>query len=157
MAVAADLHEQALRERVDHGGANTVQTTGDLVAASVSELATGVQDGQHDLDRGTALLLHDRHGNTATVVGLGDRVVGMDRDGHLCAEAGKRLVDRVVHKLVHKVVQTHDPRGADVHAGALANCLQPLEDRYVLCVITGVTSHRGVVNAPLCGRLRLRA
>ena len=49
------------------------------------------------------------------------------------------------------------PGGADVHAGALADGLQALEDGYVLCVIAGVASHRGVVGAPLCGRLRLRA
>ncbi len=157
VAIAADLHEQALRECVDDGGADTVQTTGDLVTAAVSELATGVQDSQHDLDRGTALLLHDRNGDTATVVDLGDRVVGMDRDGHLCAEAGKGLVHRVVHKLVHKMVKTHDTSRADVHTGTLANRLQTLEDRNVLRVVAGVASHSGVVSAALYGSLVLRA
>jgi hypothetical protein len=45
-----------------------VQSTGDLIAAAVAELAAGMQDGEHDLDRGTALLLHDRDRNTAPVV-----------------------------------------------------------------------------------------
>ena len=58
VAVAADLHQQALRQRVDDRDADPVQATGDLVATAVSELAAGVQDGQHDLDRRTALLLH---------------------------------------------------------------------------------------------------
>ena len=51
VAVAADLDVQQLRQRVDDRDADAVQAAGDLVAAAVAELAAGVQDGEHDLDR----------------------------------------------------------------------------------------------------------
>ena len=68
VAVAADLHEQALGQRVDDRDADAVQAAGDLVAAAVAELAAGVQHGEHDLDRGPALLLHHVDGDPAAVV-----------------------------------------------------------------------------------------
>ena len=79
VAVAADLDVQLLGQRVDDRHADAVQAAGDLVAAAVAELAAGVQDREHDLDGGQALLLHDRHGDAAAVVGDGDRVVRVDR------------------------------------------------------------------------------
>ena len=50
VALAADLDDQRLAERVDDRDADAVQAAGDLVAAAVAELAAGVQDGEHDLD-----------------------------------------------------------------------------------------------------------
>ena len=42
---------------------------------------------------------------------------------------GQRLVDAVVDDLVHHVVQARAVVGvADIHAGALADSLQPLEN-----------------------------
>ena len=51
------------------------------------------------------------------------------------AEAGERLVDRVVDDLVDEVVQAALAGRADVHAGALADRLEALEDRDVLRVV----------------------
>jgi hypothetical protein len=48
--------------------------------------------------------------------------------GDLGAEAGKGLVDGVVHHLPHQMVQAGGARGADVHAGTLAHGLEALED-----------------------------
>ena len=135
VAVAADLDVQLLGQRVDDRHADAVQAAGDLVAAAVAELAAGVQHGQHDLDGGQALLLHDRDGDAAAVVGDGDRVVRVDGHGDLRAEAGQRLVDGVVDDLVDEVVQTHHAGRADVHAGALADGLETFEDGDVLRVV----------------------
>ena len=44
------------------------------------------------------------------------------------AVAGEGLVDGVVDDLVDEVVQTALARGADVHAGSLADCLKAFED-----------------------------
>ena len=41
---------ELLRQRVDDRDADAVEAAGDLVAATVAELAAGVQDGEHDLD-----------------------------------------------------------------------------------------------------------
>jgi hypothetical protein len=51
-----DLDVEPRRERVDDRDADTVQAAGHLVAAT-AELAAGVQDGEHDLDRRLALAL----------------------------------------------------------------------------------------------------
>ena len=51
-----------------------------------------------------------------------------DRDLDPVAVAGQRLVDGVVHDLPHQVVQAALAGGADVHAGALADRLEALED-----------------------------
>ena len=103
-----------------------MQTARDLVAVVV-ELAAGVQNGQHDFGRGLAAgVAIDR--NAAAVVDDRDRVVDVDLDVDLVAEAGERLVDRVVDDLVHEVMQPRRPGGADVHRGTLADRLEAFED-----------------------------
>ena len=131
-AVAPHRQAQPLRQAVDATDADAVQAARDLVAVLV-ELATGVQLGQRDLG-GRALRLvlvvHlDAGRDAAAVVGDGDRVVGVDRDDDVVAEARQRLVDRVVDDLEHEVVQAGAVGGvADVHAGALPHRFQALED-----------------------------
>ena len=66
--------------------------------------------------------------NAAAVVVDADDVAGLDRDKDSCAVSCQRLVDRVVHDLINKVMQTRNRGGADVHAGALAHGFQSLED-----------------------------
>ena len=61
----------------------------------------------------------------------------MDRHLDLRAVAGHRLVDRVVDDLVDQVVQASGRGVADVHAGALADRLDPLEDADVGLVVVG--------------------
>ena len=157
VAVAADLHEQALGQRVDDRHADAVQAAGDLVAAAVAELAAGVQHGEHDLDRRAALLLVHRDGDPAAVVDDGDRVVGVDRDGDLGAVAGERLVDGVVDDLVDEMVQAHHAGRADVHAGALADGLEAFQHRDVLGVVAGgAVCHRRIVDAALGGASAVR-
>ena len=148
VAVAADLDLQQLRQRVDDRDADAVQAARDLVAAAVAELAAGVQDGEHDLDGRQLLLLHDPDGDAAPVVDDRDGVVGVDRDVDARAVAGERLVDGVVDDLVDEVVQTAHAGRPDVHAGSLANRLEPLEHGDVLRVVAafaGATVELAVV------------
>ena len=139
VAVAADLDVELLRQRVDHRHADAVQAAGHLVAAAVAELAAGVQHGEDDLDGRQALLLHDRHRDAAAVVTHGDRAVGVDRHIDRIAVARQGLVDGVVDDLVDEVMQPTVARGPDVHARALPDGLQTLEDGDVL----GVVAARG--------------
>jgi hypothetical protein len=104
-----------------------VQATGDLVAAP-AELATGVENRQHDGDRRQLLARGDVDGDPTTVVGDLDGAVGQDRHLDAVAIAGQRLVHRVVHDLPHQVVQAALTGGADVHAGSFADCLEAFED-----------------------------
>ena len=126
-AVALDLDDEALGERVHDGDAHAVQATGDLVGVVV-ELAARVEDRHDDLERGDLLHGMLAHGDAAAVVHDGDGVVRVDGHGDLGAEPGERLVDGVVNDLVDEVVQAARARRADVHARALAHRLEALED-----------------------------
>jgi hypothetical protein len=68
-------------------------------------------------------------------------------DGHrdLGAVARQRLVDGVVDDLVDEVVQPAHAGGADVHAGPLADGLQPLQDGDVLGVVAALVRTRAAL------------
>ena len=117
-----------------------MQAAGHLVAAALAELAAGVQDGQHDLGGRALLLLHHVDRDAAAVVDHGDAVIRVDDDLDLVGLAGECLVDRVVHHLVDQVMEAAHPRGPDVHAGALADRLEALEDGDVLSSVGAVAS-----------------
>ena len=68
------------------------------------------------------------HGDAAPVVHHGDARVDVDGDRDAGAFTGERLVDGVVDDLEDEVMQSTLACVADVHAGALANGLEPLED-----------------------------
>ena len=91
--------------------------------------------------------------SSTTVTELSGWIVTDD----LGAEAGERLVDGVVDDLVDEVVQAQHAGRADVHAGALADRLEALEDRDVLRVVAGGAAViDGSLTPPLPGAL-LRA
>ena len=123
LAVAPDFQVELLRQRVDHRDADAVEAAGDLVAVVV-ELAAGVQHGEHDFGRRLAVR-HVVDGDAAAVVDHRHRVVDVDRDVDLIAEARQRLVDGVVDDFVDQVVQPGRSGRADVHRRPLANGLEP--------------------------------
>ena len=135
--VAPDLQVEPLGEGIHDRDADAVQPTRDLVATALAELAAGVQDGQHHLGGRPLLLLVHVDRDAAAVVGDRDAVVRMQLDAHRVAEAGQRLVDRVVHDLVDEVVEAALAGGADVHAGPLADRLEALEDGDVGRLVAG--------------------
>ena len=145
-AAAVDPHVEPLAERVDHRGANAVQATGRRVRAA-AELATRVELGHDDLDAAQARLGLDVHGDAAAAVAHLHGVVGVEDDLDLRAVPAERLVDRVVDDFPQAVHQPARVRGADVHAGALAHRLEPLEDGEVA---GGVVFGGHAVS--LCGR-----
>jgi hypothetical protein len=60
----------------------------------------------------------------------------MDPDLDRVAVPCERLVDGVVDDLENEVMQTARPGGADVHAGPLADGVEPLENGYVFGAVT---------------------
>ena len=150
LAVAVDLEQQALGQRVDDADADAVEAARDLVAAA-AELAAGVQHGQHDLGRALALVRAGRVGvdrDAAAVVVDAAAAVGEQRDDDARAVAGHRLVDGVVDDLPDEVVEAGEPGRADVHAGALADRVEALQDLDVLgpVVASRTGSSGGVVS-----------
>ena len=119
-----------------------MQAAGDGVAAA-AELAAGVQHGEHQLDGGLVLGGVHVHGDAAGVVDAAHPAVRQERDLDRVAVAGHRLVHGVVDDLLDHVVQAALTGGADVHAGALADRLEALEDGDV----RGLVMLRGVRRA----------
>ena len=125
-AVAVDLGHQLGGQRVDHRGADAVQAARGPVGAA-AELAAGVELGEHDLEGGaTVVLLVDR--DAAAVVGDLDRAVAVEDDLDVGGVAGRGLVDGVVDELPDQVVEPVGAGAADVHARALADGIEALED-----------------------------
>ena len=154
LAVAPDLEIERLRQRVHDRHADAVQAARHLVAVVV-ELAAGVQHGQHDFrGRLAAGVLID--GNAAAVVDDGDRIVDVERDVHLVAVAGERLVDRVVDDLVDQVMESRRTGRADVHRGTLAHGLETLEDLdLVRAVVVDRVQPVAVAGRGMYGRRRV--
>ena len=127
LAVALDPHLELLGQGVHHRHTHPVQTAGHLVGVLV-KLAAGMQHRHGEFH--TRHLLHrvHVHRNAAAVVLHRNGVVGMNRDEDAVGMAGQRFVNGVVHHFVHEVVQAARRRGPDVHAGALADRFEPLEN-----------------------------
>ena len=132
--VAVDRGVEPGRERVHDRDADAVESARDLVGVLV-ELAAGVEDGQDGLDRGLAGLLDPVHGDAPAVVLDRARAVLVDRHPDMVAEPAKGLVHRVVHDLVHEVMQPAGVGRADVHGRPFPHRLQPLQYGDMRCVV----------------------
>ena len=104
-----------------------MQAAGGLVGLA-GELAAGVERAEDHLQRRLAGELRVRvDRDAAAVVADGDGVVGVELDLDAVGVAGDGLVHGVVEDLGDEVVQRALVGAADIHAGALADRLQPLE------------------------------
>ncbi len=104
-----------------------MQSSRNLVVFLV-ELAAGVELGHDQLKGGNPLGGVDAHRYASAVILDPDYIVALQHDDDVGAVARQGFVDGVVHHLVDQVVEAVDPRGADVHARALAHRLEPLEN-----------------------------
>src|SRR5690606_14849292 len=127
VAVGLDLDGHLGRPGVHDGHAHPVQTACHRVSAA-AELCARVQDPPHDIDGRLALGGDDADRDATPVVDDPHAAVSEDRDVDGVRVTGQRLVDGVVHDLLHQVVQASLTGRADVHAGSLADRVQALED-----------------------------
>jgi len=142
LAVLIHVDLKVAGQRVDHRRAHAVQAAGDLVAAA-SEFAAGVQHRQAHLDSGSPHLGVNAHREAAAVVLDGNGAVFVERDDDVIAEAGQRLVHRVVDDFVHQVVQPALICGADIHAGPAAHRLQAFQHLNVVFVVVSAIGFNG--------------
>ena len=126
VAVPAHNGRQLHGQGIHAGYPDPVQPARHLIGILV-ELAAGMQRRHHHFQRRAFLLGMLLHGNAAPVVD--DTHGAVFIDGHLdpIAVPGQRLVDRIVHYLVHQMVQSPEPQISYVHRGALADGFQSLE------------------------------
>ena len=135
--VAPDGELQRARQCIDHGHADAVQSTGDLVGILV-EFSAGMQLRHDHFGGRYAFALVDVDRDAAAVVAHGAGAVRIERDQNFLGEAGQRLVHRVVDDLVDHVVQAGAVVGvADIHARPLAHGIEALEDLDRFRVILG--------------------
>ena len=85
------------------------------------------------------------NGDATAVVLDGDAAVLVDGHLDVCAVAGHGLVDAVVHRLVHQVVQALLADVANIHGGALAYGLKAFQHLYVTCGIVVFFLGRGLI------------
>ncbi len=119
-AIALDGHLDTGRQRVDHGDADPVQTTGKLVVL-VGKLAARVQLGEDQLDTRHPFLGVNVHRHAAAVVDHFQRVVLVQDHLDRAGMPGKGFVDTVVDDFLGQVI---GPRGVGVHARALAHRIE---------------------------------
>ena len=151
VAASLDLHNHAGGESVYNGGADTVQTAGNLVDG-VAEFAARMQNRVDDTCGGNLLRRMNVHRNAATVVDDGDAAVFLKRDIDFGAVAREVLVDAVVENLPHEVVQTLRARGADVHTRSLADGLKPFQNHNLTAVVFCHVDTFLTVSAPAHGK-----
>ena len=94
-------------------------------------------------------------GDASTVVDDLDAAIFLNRDLDVVGVAGQGLVDGVVDDLVHQVVQAAFAGGSDVHARALADGFQALEDGDVRCAV-GLLAFGGLLVVSHVAPLALR-
>src|SRR5215469_3597322 len=83
--------------------------------------------------------------NAAAIIADGHPIAGAELDFDAGGMTGDRLVHRVVEDLGHEMVEAAFIRASDVHAGAAANRLQPLQNLDVLSgIIVGKFCRGGI-------------
>ncbi len=135
LSFAPDLHLEPLGEGIDDRNAHTVEAACNLVGGTV-ELATGVQGSQYNLHRRPTRRLVEVHGDSAAVVHHRHAAIQVNGDLDAIAEACQRLIDAVIHHLIHQVVKPLRAGAADIHRRSLADGLQPFKDPDLLRAVT---------------------
>ena len=136
-AVLIHRHHKVAGQSINNRSAYAMQAPGHLIAFA-AELAAGVQHGQADLDRGPLQLGVHAHREAAAVILHLDGTIFQQADLHLRAVAGQRLINGIIYNLIYAVVQAVDIGGADIHAGPLANGLQPFQHLYLVFIVMRV-------------------
>ena len=127
LAIARHLDDQLVGQRIHHRDADAVQAARRRIDLAV-ELAAGMQRGEDDFERRLVLELGMRvDGNAAAIVAHQHAVAAQHLEIDRVGVARDRLVHGVVEHLGHEMMQGPLVGAADIHGGALADGLQPLQ------------------------------
>ncbi len=124
-----DAHFHPFGQGVHHGGADAMQTAGDLVGILV-EFAARMKLGQNDFRRADPLFLMHVGRDASSVIPHGHAAIGVQDQFAVCGEPRLRLVNGVINDFKGHMVQTGPViRITDIHARTFAYCVQSLEHR----------------------------
>ncbi len=127
LLAAGHFHDAMFRQRVHHGHAHAMEAAGGFIDLRV-EFAAGVQRGHDHFKGGLVLELGVRiDGNAAAIVGDGEIALGIIFHINPGGMARHGLVHGVVHDFGKEMVEGLFIGAADIHAGAAAHGLQPLQ------------------------------
>ena len=140
---ARDLDFEFFRQRVHHRHADAVQAARGLVNLGI-EFAARMQRAHDHFERGFFREFRMRiDRDAAAVVGHGDVAVVAELDLDEGRVARQRLVHRVVDHFGEEMMQRLLVGAADIHAGAAANRLEPLQHLDVMRGIAAVAAGAG--------------
>ncbi len=131
MPVLGNFNFQPLGKRVYNGGTNAVQTAGNFIAAA-AEFTARVQNSENNRYRRQSCFFVNAGGNSAPVITHADHIIRQNFTLNMGADAGKRLVYRIINNFIHKVVKSPGPGGADIHARPFAHRLKAFQHLNIL-------------------------
>ena len=112
-----------------------MQASACLIGAVV-EFSACMEGGKNHSLRRDSLLVH-LHRDTSPIVPHGAGAIRLQRHPDRCTLACQMLVHRIIDNLIYQVVQPLGSHSSNLHAGALANRLQPFQYgnavRVILC------------------------
>ncbi len=127
LLAAGDLDLEPGGQRIHHRDAHAVQAARGLIDLGV-EFAAGMQRAHDDFECRLFRKFRMRiDRNAAAVVGHGKEASGLEFDLDEARMPGQRLVHRVVDDFGEQMMQRLFVGAADIHAGAAADRLEPLE------------------------------
>ncbi len=103
-----------------------MRAAGKFITA-LAVFSAGVQRRQNQFHAGDFILRMNVHRDAASVVADRNRTVHVNGHLNFVAVPRQMLVHRIVQDLAHAMVQRPLVRAADIHAGLLADGLQPLQ------------------------------
>ncbi len=134
MSLTVNLSDQAVGKGVHTGNADSMETSGHLVAVLV-ELTAGVKDRHHDL-QGRAMLFRMHSGrDSSSVVSHPYGIVRKDGHADLGTITGHGLIDTVVNHLIDQMMESPLADVAYVHRRSFSDSLQSFQHLNTACGI----------------------
>ena len=129
---AADPDLKILRQCIDNGYTDTMQSAGVLIIILV-EFSASMQAGQDQFDTRNLFFRMDIDRHAAAIIAYFGRTVAVNRDFDFLAVAGKCLIDAVVDDLVCQVIW---PRRVCIHARPPPDRFETTKDLDVGRIVT---------------------
>ena len=100
-----------------------------------AEFAAGMKNCENYLYGRKSCFFLDIDRNSTAVIHYRDRIILINLHFDLITIAGQGLIYRIVHDLIHKVVEAPHRSTSNIHTGTFTDRLQPFQYLYLICTI----------------------